>query len=53
MAYVQSVPHDTRMRPSVDAVKPRTAPWWPGNWQTVRLVYENKEKLKEKKQINR
>lgn len=25
-SYVQSVPHDTRMRPSVDAVKPRTAP---------------------------
>lgn len=25
-SYVQSVPHDTRMCPSVDAVKPRTAP---------------------------
>lgn len=48
--YVQSVPHDTRIRPSVDAVRPRTAPWWPGNWQTVRLYFYQKIKWQNKYQ---
>jgi hypothetical protein len=40
--YVESVPHETRMRPSVDTVRPCTAPRWPGNWQMVRLVSQTK-----------
>lgn len=48
LPYVQSVPHDTRIRPSVDAVRPRTAPWWPGNWQIVRLGFM-RQKLEAKK----
>lgn len=40
--YVQSVPQETRRRPSVDAATPFTAPWWPGNLQTVRLFNPTK-----------
>ena len=37
MPYVQSVPQETRTRPSVETARPFTAPRWPGNVHTVRL----------------
>lgn len=42
-SYVESVPQDTRTRPSVDTVKPRTAPWCPGYRHTVLLFIHLKK----------